>query len=465
MAKHVVGVHNILGRPRTALRVSVGQTTACNITILATNALTGVVSARALGPSGRGELTAVLIWTAFIQTAGSLGLLSSCSYYVARWPERRAAFVAWFTRISVWQATAMAAVSSGVLWWLHLHLRLPGALAAEFIIWPAATTATLYGACYLQGLGDFSRFNAIRVIPNAVTSVLMSAEAAALHLTAVEAGANYILPAVASAIVAYVWLRRAGAGGSSGALSAPERRAAWSYGFRSLASFSGLTLNLSGDQLALGILLPTRALGLYSVGSSVSSPLASIVSSYGMVGLPAVAGLSGGPKGHATWRILRRATCVAALIAPALAVALPWAIPLVYGPRYRPAVLPGELLLVGAAFAALTVVTDNLLRAHDLPGFVSVGQGFGAAVTIIGAVLVAHRSLAAVALLSAAGFIVAFALSLVRLRFAARGCLADYGHAQSRAAPCKPGSLADRSATSGKHRRARARAPLDDAAA
>lgn len=419
-------------RIRAALRGSVGRTTVSNLLILATNAVAGIVSARTLGPSGRGELAMVLLWTAFIQTAGSLGLLSSCSYYVARWPDRRAALAVWLTKISGRQAVAMTAASAAILWWLHFHLLLPGLLSAEFMIWPAATMVTLYGACYMQGLGDFRRFNAIRVIPGALTAMLMFAEVFVVHLTPVEAGANYVFPALASAAVTYCWFRQAGSGESAGPLSARERRTAWSYGFRSLASFSGLTLNLSGDQLALGLLLPPRALGLYSVGSSASSPLASIVSSYGMVGLPAVASLTGGPKARATWRIMRRATCLAAVTAPALAVALPWAIPHVYGPSYGPAVLPGELLLLGAVFAALTAVVDSLLRAHSLPGFVSVGQGFGAAVTIVGAVLVAHRSLAAVALLSAVGFAAALLLSLARLGLATRQCLPKPEHAYSR---------------------------------
>jgi O-antigen/teichoic acid export membrane protein len=426
-----VRVSQLAARVRVAFSGSVGRTTASNLAILAANAVAGIGSARALGPFGRGQLAVVLLWSAFIQTAGSLGLLSSCSYYVARWPDRRAAFAVWLTGISARQAAAMTVASSVVLGWLRVHHGLPALLTTEFVIWPAATMMTLYGACYMQGLGDFKRFNAIRVLPAVLTAALMSAEAVVVHLTAAEAGANYLLPALASAAVSYGWFRRARGGTSPGPLSAQERRAAWSYGIRSLASFSGLTLNLSGDQLALGLLLPARALGLYSIGSSASSPLTSIVSSYGMVGLPAVASLTGGPKARATWRILRRATCLAALIAPALAVVLPWAIPHVYGPGYRAAVLPGELLLLGAVFAALTAVVDSLLRAHGLPGFVSVGQGFGAAVTIIGAVLVAHRSLSAVAVLSAAGFAAALLLSLARLGWATHKCLAKPAHARA----------------------------------
>jgi O-antigen/teichoic acid export membrane protein len=189
----------------------------------------------------------------------------------------------------------------------------------------------------------------------------------------------------------------------------------WSYGWRSLASFSGLALNRSADQLALGLLVPVGSLGLYSVAVGASSPLTSLVSSFGMVGLPTVTALVGRPKSIATWRTLRRAACVIALTSPALAVLLPWAIPFVYGARYSTAVFPAEILLLGTVFTALASVVDDLLRAHGHPGFVSITQGAGGAVTIIGTLLLDGRPLAAVALVSSLGFLLAFALALVRL--------------------------------------------------
>ena len=82
--------------------------------------------------------------------------------------------------------------------------------------------------------------------------------------------------------------------------------------------------------------------------------------------------------------------------------------------------IPAELLLIGAVFTALTVVTDDLLRAHGNPGFVSITQGAGGVVTIVGTLLLAKRSLTEVALVSSLGFAVAFALALIRLWIATR---------------------------------------------
>jgi O-antigen/teichoic acid export membrane protein len=409
------------GRIRASLRGPTVTTMVANVAILASNAVAGVVSARSLGPAGRGQLAVVLLWSALISMVGGFGLSSACSYHIARWPRRQAALAAWLRRIAAQQAVVMTVVSSAVMWVLYLRLRLDQLLAVEYTAGAAAAAITFYGVCYAQGMGNFTRFNVIRVIPNAASAALMLAGAAALQLTPAEAGAAYLIPTCGSAVLASIWLYRATRATPAPPLSRRERRAMWSYGWRSLASFTGFTLNTNGDQLALGLVVPVGALGLYSVAASASAPLASLVSSLGIVGLPTVAALADQEKAAATWRIFRRAAYFLGFVSPALAILLPWAVPFVYGAHYSTAVVPAELLLIGSIFCALTIVVDNLLRAHDHPGFVSITQGAGGAVTIIGTVLLARHSLNDVALVSSVGYGTAFVLALVRLRMATLG--------------------------------------------
>jgi hypothetical protein len=315
---------------------------------------------------------------------------------------------------------AMTIVSAAVLWWLRVRLGLPSLLTIEYTTWAAAATMTLYGTVYAQGLFDFSRFNRIRLISGAMPAALMLICDLAVRLTPAEAGAAYLAPTWCGAVLACVWLHRASHGTGGEPLSQHEVRSVWSYGWRSVASLSGLALNNSADQYALGFLVPPSSLGLYSVGAAAAAPLPSLITSFGMVGLPTVAALTGPEKASASWRILRRAGGLLTLVAPLCAASLPWLIPWTYGARYAAAVVPAELLLVGTAFAALTTVVDALLRAYGLPGVVSITQGTGGALTIAGTLLVGGRSLAAVAIVSSIGFMMAFGLGLLRLCVAMR---------------------------------------------
>lgn len=398
-----------------------GTTTAANLVILVSGALAGIVSARALGPNGRGQLTIATLWPALIHTVGSLGLQSSCSYHFARWPTRRAALVRWLRRGVILQAIAMTAASTIILWILQLDRRLDPLLAIEYSTWAAAATISLYGACCAQGSSDFARFNTIRLIPGAMPTVLMLVGAIAMRLTPAEAGAAYVIPMWCSALLAGKWLYGACKNSTPAEVLSPDqRRSVLSYGWRSVASLSGLTLNRSADQLTLGLLVPASSLGIYSAAAAASSPLPSLVASLGMVGLPTVAALAGEAKSAATWRAMRRAMCSLALVSPVLAMLLPWAIPFAYGVSYSAAVVPAEFLLLGTVFSALTVVADDLLRAHGHPGFVSISQGAGGAITVIGTLLLGGHPLSAVAAVSSLGFVLAFALALARLRAATR---------------------------------------------
>ena len=154
-------------RLRTSLRTPTAATTLTNVAILGGNALAGLISARALGPTGRGQLAIVVLWSGLINVIGIIGLPSSCSYHVARWPDRRATLAVLFRRTALRQAAVMTALSGAILWWLHLRLTLPPLLVIEYSTWAAGTGLVLYGACYAQGLGEFARFNMIRIIPGA----------------------------------------------------------------------------------------------------------------------------------------------------------------------------------------------------------------------------------------------------------------------------------------------------------
>jgi len=433
------------GIARASLRGATGATTATNCAILTAGALAGIVSARVLGPAGRGQLAIASLWPALILTVGSLGLQSSCSYHFAQWPTRRTALARWLRLGIVLQAFTMTALSMLVLWILWLDLRLGLLLAIEYSTWPATAAISLYGACCAQGSSDFARFNTIRIISGAAPVVLMFACAAALRLTPAEAGAAYVIPTWCTASLASKWLRDARNSAFAEPLSPHERRSVLSYGWRSAASLSGLTLNQSADQLVLSILVPASSLGIYSAAASAPSLLPSLVASIGMVGLPRVAALTGEAKSAATWRAMLRATYAVVLISPVLAILLPWAIPFVYGARYSAAVVPAEILLLGTVFSALMVVADDLLRAHGHPGFVSISQGAGGVVTGVGTLILDGHPLSAVSAASSLGFVVAFALAFARLRVVAHRCHepkhSKHSAAQQarRASPSSPG--------------------------
>jgi O-antigen/teichoic acid export membrane protein len=412
-------------------------TAIANFAILLGNAVAGIVSARALGPEGKGQLAVAMLWSALIGMVGSFGLSSSCSYYVALWPNRRLALAVWLRRMAAKQTIFMTLVSIPVMSWLHIRLHLMPALAVEYTTWAGAAALTLYGTCFVQGTRSFMRFNVIRIISGTGPAALICAISIPVHLTAAEAGAAYLVPVLCSALLAWLWLHPTTLETSVLPLSKAERRSLWSYGLRNLGSFSGLSLNSNGDQLALGILVPAGFIGVYSVAASACGPLSTVVTALGMAGLPTVASLVGRRKARAARRIQWRAVLLLAAALPAAALTLPFVIPFLYGEQYRAAVVPSEILLLGTTFSALSSVTDDMLRAYGRPGFVFISQGIGGFITIAGTVLLGGRPLTAVALASSLGFLATLVLASVRLRRVIRQAQTDAGQIFRRRTPSK----------------------------
>jgi O-antigen/teichoic acid export membrane protein len=353
------------------------------------------------------------------------GLPSACCYYIARWPERRSALARYFVRAALAQGAAMTVVSGFIFWWLYLRLHLEWSLCAEFTTWAAGSAIAVYGMCLVQGLGDFRRFNVNRVICNGLPLLPMAVLALAARLTPAEAGAAYLVPAWIAAVLSLYWFRRLKRAAGQPPLARDEARTVRSYGWRNAVSLSGWILNANVDQLVVGLLTPVSFLGIYNVASSASSPLPSLVTSLGMVGLPAVAALRGRAKSAAAGQALRRAVLTMVIVAPVCAAVMPWLLPALYGHQYAGAVIPAELLLAGIVFSALTSVVDDLLRAYERPGFVSVSQGAGVVITAAGALLLARRSLDLVAVASSVGYAATFVIAAVRLRRAMRSEVAD----------------------------------------
>src|SRR5262245_21083386 len=64
------------------------QTLVASVLILGLNLSTGMLTARLLGPVGRGELAAIIVWPQFMAFILTLGLPSSLLYNLKCHPER-----------------------------------------------------------------------------------------------------------------------------------------------------------------------------------------------------------------------------------------------------------------------------------------------------------------------------------------------------------------------------------------
>lgn len=391
------------------------STAGVNLVILCANAFSGLITARSLGPSGRGQLALVTTWMAIVQLLGTAGLPSACTYFVSRRRETRVAFAKWFSRAARWQLLVLLLPSALALWLLNANRGVPLNVVIASLMWPSAGAASLMAVAYLQGCEDFTKFNILRLVAGALPACVLAIELFTVRLSVVAAVAAYAGSVACAAGLGLWWMARIPT--APKILASEHRRELWSYARRSLFSLSGLSLNSSADQMILGLIATPTVLGVYSVAASTSAPLVVAVAALGMAGLPQVARLENFQKVAATWAMVRRSILVAGVLGPIAAMAIPVILPVVYGKGYSEAIGPAEILLVGGVFAGICTVADDLLRAYGKPGSVGTTQLLGGIVTGVGTFLFGGTALLWVSVASTAGYAAATSLSMLRLKY------------------------------------------------
>jgi len=372
-------VRGLVKRP--AIRQRVIAPVSFDASILVINTITGVIIARKLGPSGRGELTATL---AIVQTTGwlaSMGGRAAISFHHSQNPEEGGRLMtSWL----------LAAVPLSLVTILGAELLLPtlfGAQSAE-----AIHVAQIYAPLIIVNvasvvfigilLGDqrFLAYNVVRILIPGVTVLGYVAFLAAGDLTVVTAlianGAALVVSTVASAIIC---LNRHG-------LERPSRSllktTIW-YGVRAhggdIAGFVSARLDL----LIIPAFLSATSVGLYSVATNVGSIIASLTATIAVFALP----IAARDINHAA-RTVIRAFQVTLLIGGTMALVLvvigEFAIKLVYGNDFAGAAPPLRVLLPGEMLEAATVVLLAGMLAANRPFLSTVAYAPSAILTIGG---------------------------------------------------------------------------------
>jgi O-antigen/teichoic acid export membrane protein len=135
------------------------------MSVLALGVFTGVASARLLGPQGRGELAALILWPSVLVMLASLGMNQAIVFYTGKQRYPMAHVWAACTLIGLAQSVCVVLVGLRVLPWA-LHAYAPGVrhLALVFLFATPFLMMGGYPGNLLQGSLDLASFNLIRII-------------------------------------------------------------------------------------------------------------------------------------------------------------------------------------------------------------------------------------------------------------------------------------------------------------
>ncbi|MFC5701766.1 lipopolysaccharide biosynthesis protein [Cohnella faecalis] len=361
-----------------------------NIAVMVLNIATGILMARWLGPYGRGEFAAATRWAGLLVGLSAVGLPGAIIYLGKQYRERQR---------ELFGAYLLLGMGFGLLGLLIGEMLLPflmGGQSKELLQYAriamlclpfAVLTDGLIGT--LQSLNLFRKVMFLRLMSPIGSLAVIGGLAFAGRIDVPGLiWWNTVLWGLFTFLITLVWVYRTLRPKLSGLKDNVRqlfRNGVKIYGGSLVSIFGG-----NFDQLVLSLALSPYALGLYAVASSVGGILPSVV--FGALNVflwPKLMDLPREQRQRKVERIhalLFYGTSGATLIGAAL---LPFALPLLYGHEYEPAVWMGMLMLAAAPVRIGCTVLLNYLNTEgkfhtvSLSEAVSVGTGFAVMMALL----------------------------------------------------------------------------------
>jgi O-antigen/teichoic acid export membrane protein len=378
---------------------------------LGANLVSGIVSARALGPSGRGVTVGL---SAVVQLLGfffAMGAAQSLSYFIARRAEDGPRlFTTWILILLPLSLLGIVAgeLLLGAIFSAHNSEAIT--VGRWFMFTVVLVIALEFNSGLLLGAHDFFYFNALRL----AQPVMMAASFVVLWAVgALTVSTALIAPTVGTAIVLVVGigrsLRRVGVGPPDMRLG---RETLW-YGLRGHGLLIATNLNARLDLAILPAFVAAFSVGLYSVATNVSLIVYQLSNTFAALVLPAAAR----EPGRARQKVLGSlfaTMAIAALMALILGLFAAPVLGLVYGRSFRQAAPTLQLLLPGAVLFAGSSILSAGIYAAGRPFTTTLTQLAGMTVTVVGLVLfLPTGGITAAAIVSTTAYTTVFVSTLV----------------------------------------------------
>lgn len=347
------------------------QIFASNVFILILNTLTGVIIARHLGPEGRGEQAAMIMWTQLLSFMVTLGLPSSIVYLMKKKEEIEGSlYIA-----ALWMCVFLGglAVTVGLVF-IPLWMDGYSSDTINFARWalilvPFGLMGVVNNAV-LQARDEYKLFNRIRYLPNVITLVLLYGLVVTGSVNPFYTALAYIIPTIPMTMwitvrqLSIYKLKQTGLLQSARKLSG--------YGIRSYGTDLAGTLSFYMDQVLVVGLLSPASLGIYLVALNLSKMLDIVQSSVVSVLFPQAASLQQIDAIELTLKVYRISSAITLCLGVMVIGTAPFALLLLYGNQFEAAIPVFRILIIQVAISSAAWTLAQGIMAIGKPGRVTL---------------------------------------------------------------------------------------------
>ena len=367
--------------PSLASAGAVAQSVVAKLAIVGLNALTGILSARALAPAGRGALSAMNLWPIFLGSALTFGMPSAITYHVRQNRERRSELLS---------AAMLIGLLSGIVGAIIGTIFLPRWIPqyspetiffARIFVWACPMQSlALIGRNALECQDDFTSSNKLLVVSPALTALALVVLILTHHMTPVTAACAYVVVGLLPTFWMFSQLSR------NYSLRLRELgnscKKLLQYGLASYGVDLCGAMALYVDQALVVRVLSPEAMGTYVVALSVSRMLNVFHTSVVMVLFPKSVGQDPGVVREMTGRATRMSTLLTAITGLCVIAVGPQVLTLLYSAQYRSAGPVLRVLVIEVVLAGATTVLSQAFMALGKPAIVTALQLLGLLLTV-----------------------------------------------------------------------------------
>ena len=360
----------------------IATTVAANIIISAIGSLGGILLARFLGPTQRGNLAIILQWPAMVGSLASLGITQSTCYFVSKMRNISRNIVATAAMCALVTGLVVALIGPFISFGIGRDKEVIYLLIFVFLLSPIYISGGVWQSA-LQSI-RITTWNVARLIQPTLYLLCIMIFWTLGRLTLLEVVSSFAISLIFQTVFSF-WSTRETIG-KRGRVQRGLIKKLYGYGIKVWFSSVPRLVNVSLDQLMLSVWpgITSAELGNYVVAVSLSMLVLPISQAFGSVAFPKIAKESNNKSNIPTERItLLGATISSLLVITPICSLASTIVPIVFGKGYEAAVTALWILSPGAVFLAITQVLGDILKGKGRPLIISTGEGIGSICTIV----------------------------------------------------------------------------------
>lgn len=378
-----------------------------NVLIMGAGLLTGSLTARLLGPDGRGEFASIQLYGALFASVVTSGLPATVTYFTGL--HSRHAAVYWTTGIlsALGLSIPVAFVGYALMpYFLEAQSDEVVTAARIYLCFIPLGVLTSFCLASLQGQMHLRLWNLLRVGVSALWLLPLVLIYGWSQTDAIKLSQVYLVFLLVYAVMFCLILVNNTTGEYHFNLA--KAKAMWRYALPTTFATLGQQSNLRLDQILISAMLAPQLLGVYVVATAWSAAHSPITNSASYVIVPHLTRIADdGHKGEVLARITRISIVLNVVCAAVVALSAPLAVPLLFGVKFETAVPICYLLVLGSIVSGVKVVFAEGLRGSGYPMAVMRGEILGLIFSLVSfPVMLKQWGLEGVALASLAGYLI-----------------------------------------------------------